>query len=98
MEASERSVHLTITDCCSGLETGGKSRPGAQELFELLQPTSCAAQRRGGTPGALRLGSRSQGVSARMRTYVSIAPGRPLGSQLEGKDTRTLYKRQIDRQ
>lgn len=45
MEASERSpAHLTSADCCYGQETGGKSRPGAREVFELTQPTSCAAQ------------------------------------------------------
>lgn len=89
-------AHLTTTDCCSGQETEGKSRTGDREVFELLQPTSCAAQQRRRTLGALPLGSMSKRVSARMRTYVSIAPGRRLGSQ--GKDTRTLYKRQTDRQ
>lgn len=57
-------------------------------MFELPQPTSCASQRRGVTPVVPRLGSVGEYVRTLVRTCVSIAPGRLLGSQ--DRDAGTL--------
>ena len=84
-------AHLTSTDCCSGPTTWGELRLGAREVFELPQPTSrasvAATWRDSGRPPTWSVGAC---VRVRVRTCVSVAPGRPLAPKagMQGRCTK----------